>query len=896
MLLSNMRSSGRKRKPKIIFQPGPTKEDLAFAEKRRLGAHQMWERRRVNELLAKTLPTPNEPSITTIIIPKTGTKKQKMNMAVKKVMNTVYSNQMPRETKAGLLLSSLEDGTMYGESGKQAVKDMVTAIGRSLYSPYRVAWAMAENASLSSKNTEAIRKCEMPGHYERVMMPSASAIHRENYDLEKWAEGFFSLPIQYIPATCDKGKQAEGYGFELEALVRYILKKFGLYELAQTGAVEIKVTYDGAQLTGNKGHIALGFQIVDPCATDPKLPGKFLYLDEEGRPISFQSRNNVIIARIHMMKENEENVDEAFGEVYQFVKDTGLHGLPARNGEPALHPFRWVGCHDKSATQKVQKEGGGCYNKVLFCNMCECTKHELYVCHECDLACEGCKTRGKTKCMHWSVNDVEEIEKKEVHLAFLLEESEMSKRRSIMDDSDNEDGNQPDLPPMPDLQDLLHSEVKDQEEELERKSKIKIGTSVAAAEIDPMHVDFKPIDIEAQNQFKTMLLQELELRDMLTEDDETVEVMRSRLKERLTIGIKVRQLRRALKRHLERNELMEVEKLVICVMHAENRITEKVLSSLLSTGFKAPFRQPSEYAKYRKEVEDTVNRNIFNHVGSTTDGQWEFPKPDKKQSSSKSKKLMGDVKLTNEKARSFLCNVECLLPICLKGRDSVTVAKWEKAIQLCRESMEWIRKRENFTDTEILSFQDTADEFIKLWIDLNGTQAMTNYLHDLAAGHFSYYLRKYRNLYRYSQQGMYHTLTSIRKPVFDNEIRSNSNYIFLIFIVGWEAFMGLLKTVYHSKTNFGGHSNGGTQSHLKPVVRYLFRELLFRTGDGAHFFEDIKYPGKFDPYYVPPISTDRSDRPSDEEIQQVMDDWSMDEWRVTYTEYNDDDFLEEEVF
>ena len=52
--------------------------------------------------------------------------------------------------------------------------------------------------------------------------------------------------------------------------------------------------------------------------------------------------------------------------------------------------------------------------------------------------------------------------------------------------------------------------------------------------------------------------------------------------------------------------------------------------------------------------------------------------------------------------------------------------------------------------------------------------------------------------------------------------------------------MGLVKTVYHSKTNFGGHSKGGTQSHLKPVVRYLFRELLFHTGDaGAHFFEDI---------------------------------------------------------
>eukprot|EP00978_Attheya_sp_CCMP212_P007591 scaffold17549_cov35-Attheya_sp.AAC.2 len=163
--------------------------------------------------------------------------------------------------------------------------------------------------------------------------------------------------------------------------------------------------------------------------------------------------------------------------------------------------------------------------------------------------------------------------------------------------------------------------------------------------------------------------------------------------------------------------------------------------------------------------------------------------------------------------------------------------------------MEWIRKRENFTDDEIVSFQDTVDEFIELWIGLNGTQGMINYLHDLAAGHFSYYLRKYRNLYRYSQQG-------------------------------WEAFMGLLKTVDHSKTNFGEHSNGG--------------ELLFRTGDAAHYFENIKYPGKFDSFYIPSISTDRTERPSDAKIQAVVDDWSMDDWRVTYTDYDDEDEFEEE--
>eukprot|EP00978_Attheya_sp_CCMP212_P046123 scaffold375161_cov25-Attheya_sp.AAC.1 len=97
----------------------------------------------------------------------------------------------------------------------------------------------------------------------------------------------------------------------------------------------------------------------------------------------------------------------------------------------------------------------------------------------------------------------------------------------------------------------------------------------------------------------------------------------------------------------------------------------------------------------------------------------------------------------NEKARLFLNKVDCLLLICLIGRDEITVAKWKKAIELCRLSMEWIRKRENFTDDEIVSFQDTADEFIELCIGLNGTQGMINYLRDLAAGHFSYYLRKY---------------------------------------------------------------------------------------------------------------------------------------------------------
>ena len=96
-----------------------------------------------------------------------------------------------------------------------------------------------------------------------------------------------------------------------------------------------------------------------------------------------------------------------------------------------------------------------------------------------------------------------------------------------------------------------------------------------------------------------------------------------------------------------------------------------------------------------------------------------------------------------------------LLPFIFIDTPESEVLKWEKAMRLLKESMAWIRKRDDFTDADIDSFQATADEFIELWIDLNGSEGMSNYLHDLAAGHFSYYLRKYRNLYRYSQQGTF---------------------------------------------------------------------------------------------------------------------------------------------
>eukprot|EP00978_Attheya_sp_CCMP212_P030915 scaffold115210_cov32-Attheya_sp.AAC.1 len=96
-------------------------------------------------------------------------------------------------------------------------------------------------------------------------------------------------------------------------------------------------------------------------------------------------------------------------------------------------------------------------------------------------------------------------------------------------DSDNEGSERADLPPVLDFADLIESEVLHQEEELERKSKIMCGKASASSAINPTHVDFQPSGDESTNKFKTLLLEELEIRDILSEEEETMEDMRQRL-------------------------------------------------------------------------------------------------------------------------------------------------------------------------------------------------------------------------------------------------------------------------------------------------------------------------------------------------------------------------------
>jgi hypothetical protein len=62
--------------------------------------------------------------------------------------------------------------------------------------------------------------------------------------------------------------------------------------------------------------------------------------------------------------------------------------------------------------------------------------------------------------------------------------------------------------------------------------------------------------------------------------------------------------------------------------------------------------------------------------------------------------------------------------------------------------------REDLKDKQIYDFQWKIDQFAQGWFQINmGNEGMTNYLHDLHAGHIIDYLVHRRDLYTHSQQG-----------------------------------------------------------------------------------------------------------------------------------------------
>jgi hypothetical protein len=113
------------------------------------------------------------------------------------------------------------------------------------------------------------------------------------------------------------------------------------------------------------------------------------------------------------------------------------------------------------------------------------------------------------------------------------------------------------------------------------------------------------------------------------------------------------------------------------------------------------------------------------------------------------------------------------------------------------------QQKSDFTDNDINTFQRKAEEFFKSWLHLTGYNGVTTYIHMLGAGHLRYFLWKWRNLNRLSNQG-------------------------------WESYNALVAAYWHHRTTKGGIADD--RSKILSIARWLSRMIMWRSSEGDSFF------------------------------------------------------------
>jgi hypothetical protein len=90
-----------------------------------------------------------------------------------------------------------------------------------------------------------------------------------------------------------------------------------------------------------------------------------------------------------------------------------------------------------------------------------------------------------------------------------------------------------------------------------------------------------------------------------------------------------------------------------------------------------------------------------------------------------------------------------------------------------------------------------------------GYDGITNYIHMLGAGHLRFFLKKWKNLNRFSNQG-------------------------------WEAYNAMLAAFWHHRTGKGGGKNEQQRSRVIPIARWILRLMLWHTGVAQECFKNLE--------------------------------------------------------
>ena len=535
----------------------------------------------------------------------------------------------------------------------------------------------------------------------------------------------------------------DGVQFHYSKLLDFLLKIFHLDRIArEEGNVKIAITLDGADLSRNIQHVTCGIKIVDPRAVNPMT----------GIPIGLegvQSRDLCFPCKILLTKDTKALYQSHFADFFTWTRKLD------KEGEGEYKKFLVASPQDISSFWKCIGRGGACKRDENFCHCCAVKSDNVITPNL--LKCQHCVRFGNLNCFHHDVGDEDYMSSVKSELTSLLE---------------------------------THNHLFDCEKI--DKMTIKLAPDDVFALRDISNIDFEPQTEEQRRDFSDRLNKNLQLLG-LSRRLGNITTRREILRQHLEALARKTSLQNFVDNFCIEGSMILIEQAIPCVLHMENRVGEKILQLLLIDGANERDSDKVALTKMIDDVNEIVNTKILGTRRRRSNWKVNLTKEG----------TVADQPMTNNHTRKIVNGFEHLVSVCVT--DEERREQWLECVELWREVVETVRQKEDFTDEQIDVFQHLCDTFFQKWINLHGRDGVGNYVHMIGAGHFAYYLRKWRNLYRYSQQG-------------------------------WEALNSQIKTVYFRRTQRGGHcGGGGLNCKVVPIAKWVQRNLFWKAGKGEMF-------------------------------------------------------------
>lgn len=567
----------------------------------------------------------------------------------------------------------------------------------------------------------------------------------------------------------------EGIEFDYAKVTRLVINAFNLESAAKDRNVNLSMSIDAAKVTKNICHTSAGLKVTDVQGRDP-LKGMRSFISDQNSLHDLQSQNNIFLMKIILTRETKESF-KLFDDLFQFFRLTTKREEERISDEKNLDKYQWVYLNDlqplsvtcttdMAAEWKLAGVGGGCKNTEMFCTLCACSSDDVHLPNEkrCSRFCED--NDDDCFCYHHPIMCTE------------------TAQEELLQGVDE-------------LRQLISADL----DEIDRNSKIRYypNSSANAAKTNINSIYFEPSNEDEQDEFVDLLMDELILRGLCPSGE--LQELRERLLHEVVLEHKLRQHWKKLK-HCSKLEsaLIALLHKIPDILHCENRVGIKLLTMLLKEGFSNVQKgflfgyirsERERLERYAKEIENILNTIVLGDEDGPA--QWCLPYD-------KDNKTVGVICLDNNRIRRILVEFEILIRASVT--DEARAEKYSNGIENYRHALTILRQREEYTDEQIVLYQRYVDAWFRNWIALWSKEGCTNYTHLLSSAHMAEYMHKWRNLYRFSQQG-------------------------------WEKFNHVFTTYYFRRTNHGGRRHADAiKSKLMGVARWLQRRLLWMTGYG----------------------------------------------------------------